>query len=62
MLSWKHFGYVVAYSFTYTMVLADVFRNVPIIKYLHLSTITHTFVAFYWMHCTYNIHAKTTIV
>ena len=50
----NNFGYVVAYSFAYTMVSADFLRNVPIIRYLHLSTTTHTFVVFYslgWMHC-----------
>ncbi len=36
------------------MVSADFLRNVPIIRYLHLSTTTHTFFVFYsldWMHC-----------
>ncbi len=50
----NHFGYVVAYSFAYTMVSADFLRNVLIIRYLHLSTTTHTFLVFYsldWMHC-----------
>ncbi len=50
----NNFGYDVAYSFAYTTVSADFLRNVPIIKYLHLSTTTHTFLVFYsldWMHC-----------
>ena len=37
------------------MVSADFLRNVPIIRYLHLSTTTHTFLVFYSldrMHCT----------
>ena len=36
------------------MVSADFLRNVLIIRYLHLSTTTHTFLVFYsldWMHC-----------
>ena len=47
------FGYVVAYLFTYTLVSADVLRNVPIIRYLHLSTTTHTFLVFYSLDCFY---------
>ena len=47
-------GYVVAYSFTYTMVSAPFLRKVPIKRYQHLSTATHTSVVIYslsWMHC-----------
>ena len=46
------FGYVVAYSFTNTMISADFLRNVPIIRYLRLGTTTHTFLVFYSMHCS----------
>ncbi len=48
MLSLKHNYldnfYVVAYSFTYTQWYQqnNDLRNVPIIRYLHLSTTTHT--------------------
>ena len=49
----NNFGYVVAYSFAYTMVSADFLRNVPIIRYLHLSTNTHKFVVFYSLDCNY---------
>ena len=52
MFPWK---YVVAWSFTYTLVSTPFLRNVPIKRYLHLSTATHKFVVIYslsWMHCT----------
>ncbi len=39
----KFLGYVVAYSFTYTMVLAPFLRKVPIKRYQHFSTATHTY-------------------
>ncbi len=41
------------------MVSADFLRNIPIIRYLHLSTTTHTFLVFYsldWMHVVYRIY------
>ncbi len=50
------FEYVVAWSFTYTLVSTPFLpRNVPIKRYLHLGTATHKFVVIYslsWMHCT----------
>ncbi len=49
------FGYVVAWSFTLHISISTISRNVPIERYLHLSTATHTFVVIYslsWMHCT----------
>ena len=37
-----YLGYVVAWSFTYTMVSADFLRNLPIIRYLQqLQLLTH---------------------
>ena len=48
------FEYVVAWSFTYTLVSAQFLRKVPIKRDLHISTATHKFVVIYslsWMHC-----------
>ena len=53
------FEYAVAWSFTYTLVSSQFLRNVPIERYLHLSTATHKFVVIYslsWMHCIYTLH------
>ena len=48
-------GYFVAYSFTYTMVSASFLKKVPIKRYQHLSTATHTFVVIYSLSCMYII-------
>ncbi len=53
--------YIVAYSFTYTMVSAPFLRKVPIRRYQHLSTTTHTFVVTLYAGCTVQIKSSSPI-